>query len=147
MPISLSLRTHPPISSGIPPILEGKGFPYILSLVEVFLLTPCWTFSYPEVLAHGSLFPGGLRSPGWVMALWPLTAPWTVLLWQCMDFLLSWTQSLAPPWSAGFLALFTTGVGPQEILDISLLSEAMARLPHLLQDFLGTESTCQTACP
>lgn len=113
----------------------------------MFLLTPCWTFSYPEVLAHGSLFPGGLKSPGWVMALWSLTAPLAVLLWQCMDFLLSWTQGLAPPWSSGFLALFTTGLGPQEILDISLLSEAMARPPHLLQDFLGAESTYTNSLP
>lgn len=63
-----SSLNSPPISSGIPPVFEGKGFPYIyiFSLVEVFLLTPCWTFSYPEVLARGSLFPGDLNQVPWL---------------------------------------------------------------------------------
>lgn len=35
-------------------------------------------------------------------------------------------------WSAGFLALFPAGLGPREVLTVSVLSDSVAKLLHLL---------------
>ena len=41
-------------------------------------------------------------------------------------------EPLRTVWSAGFLALFPAGLGPREVLTVSVLSDSVARLLHLL---------------